>query len=299
MGIGLKRIIYTFATGHPKYKTMATALAMSLELQGSATSRVLMTDEPDNKELCTLYEEIIAPNPKYPHWFSKLAAYEMTDADAVMFVDGDTLAVRNPDEVFDRLQGIPFAVQGDLAEEDHWYGDFGKARRQEGVGAAPTFIGGWLYYERCPETEALIKEIMLLSERYDELGPDRNMGHVVDEICISLAMAKTGIGRVLPANSDISVSTHYKMGTVKLAVLKGECTFIESKYRPLVCKPVFYHSAMGRYDLRYWVQAHRVMRVFARFPGWPKPKDSLIVKLWRRVVWVATFVYVKVTGMDR
>ena len=56
---------------------------------------------------------------------------------------------------------------------------------------------------------------MALAGRYDELGPDRNMGHVVDEICISLAMAKTGIGQVLPANSDISVTTHYKMGTVE------------------------------------------------------------------------------------
>ena len=117
---------------------MARALAMSLELQGSSTRRLLMTDEPENESLSSLYHEIIPPNSKYPHWFSKLAALEMTDADAVMFVDGDTLAVRNPDEIFDRLKGIPFAVQGDLAEEDVWYGDFGKARKLLGVQAAPT-----------------------------------------------------------------------------------------------------------------------------------------------------------------
>ena len=272
---------------------------MSLELQGSETLRVLMTDEPDNPELCALYQEVIPPNPNFPHWFSKLAAYEMTDADAVMFVDGDTLAVRNPDELFERLKGIPFAVQGDLSEENEWYGDFGKARRVMGVKAAPTFIGGWIYYERGPETERLIREIMAIAERYDELGPKRNAGHVVDEICISLAMAKLGLGKVLPPNSDISVSTHYRMGTVRLDVLKGECTFIEAKYRPLLCKPVFYHSAMSRYDLRYWVQARRVMRVFRRFPGWPKPKDALVVKLWRRVVWGATILYVKLFGLDR
>ncbi len=298
-GNGLKRVIYTFATGHPKFKTMARALAMSLELQGSTTPRLLMTDEPENQSLKGLYGQIIPPNPKYPHWFSKLAALEMTDADAIMFVDGDTLAVKNPDELFEKLKGIPFAVQGDLSEEDSWYGDFGKARRLLGIGAAPTFIGGWIYYERCPETENLIKEIMALADRYDELGPNRNMGYVVDEVCISLAMAKTGIGQVLPPSADISVATHYKMGTVKLDVLKGECTFIEAKYKPLVCKPTFYHSAMNRYDLRYWVQARRVMRVFARFPGWPKPKDSIPTKVWRRIVWISTTWFVELTGMDR
>lgn len=295
----MKRVIYTFATGHPKYKTMVKALALSLDLHGSQTTRLLMTDEPTNPELCRLYNEIIAPNPKYPHWFSKLAALEMSDADAVMFVDGDTLALQNADALFDRLQGIPFAVQGDLSAEDTWYGNFGKARRSLGIDKAPTFIGGWLYYERCPETEQLISEIMALADRYDELGPDRNAGYVVDEICISLAMAKLGIGQVLPPNSDISVSTHYKMGTVKLDVLKGECAFVEAKYKPLVCRPVFYHSAMSRYDLRYWVQAHRVLRLFKRFPGWPKPKDSILVKVWRRVVWAATIVYVKLFGLDR
>lgn len=279
---------------------MAQGLALSLEFTDSKTHRVLMTDHPEDEELCRYYDEIIPPNPKYPHWFSKLALLEMTDADAVMFVDGDCLAVRNPDSVFDRLQGMPFAVQGEWTTEDYWYGDFGAAKKKFGLDKAPIFIGGWLYYERGPDTVRLIEEIMKIREMYDTLGPHRNFGEIVDEICISLAMAKLGIGTVLPSSADISVTTHYKVGPpVKFDLLRGECTFVEGAHKPILCKPVFYHSAMARYDLRYWVQMKRLMRLYKNFKGWPHYSEPIRVKLWRRLVWWTTTGYVKLMGLEK
>jgi hypothetical protein len=294
----MKRVIYTFATGDRVYKTMAKGLALSLDLYDSKTPRLLMTDGND-PDLCELYHEVIPPSEKYPHWFSKLAALDMTDADAVMFIDGDCLAVRNVDELFDKLQGSHFAVQGEWVEETNWYGDFAGARAKEGVTKSPTFSGGWLYYERTEEAKRLIAKIMEYADRYDELGLKRNGGKVVDEVCISLAMAKTGIGVAFPNSADFSVSTWYKMGRVHLDVLKGECTFIEAKYKPILCKPYIYHSAMARWDLRYWIQLHRLFKLYRDYPSWPRPADSFTTKVHRRLVMWGTKVFQRLTGVDK
>lgn len=294
----MKRVIYTFATGDRVYKTMAKGLALSLELNDSKTPRLLMTDGQD-PDLAALYHEVIPPNEKYPHWFSKLAALEMSDADAVMFIDGDCLAVRNVDELFEKLKGHPFAVQGEWVEETNWYGDFAAARAKEGVVTSPTFSGGWIYYERCDAAKQLIAKIMEYADRYDELGLIRNGGKVVDEVCISLAMAKTGIGTAFPNSADFSVSTWYKMDRVHLDVLKGECTFIEAKYKPILCRPYIYHSAMARWDLRYWIQLRRLFKLYRDYPGWPRRPDKLPAKVHRRLMMWGTKIFQRLTGVDR
>jgi hypothetical protein len=295
----VRRVIFTFATGAQKYKVMAKALALSLELVDSKTRRVLMTDSPEDPDFQRLYHEFVEPTEKYPHWFSKLALLELTDADQVMFIDGDCLAVKNVDELFDKLQGSEFAVQGEWIDEPNWYGDFATCRKRLGLNKTPTFSGGWLYYERTERTQELIREIMSIAAQYDELGIHRNNGKIVDEVCISLAMAKTGIGKVFPNSSNFSVTTWYKMKRCHLDVLKGECTFIEAKYKPIICKPYIYHSAMADWDVRYWFQMRRLFRLFDRFPGWPRKKDGFGIRLYRQVLRRLIAVHNALTGMNR
>lgn len=295
----MKRVIYTFATGQRRYAAMAKAMARSLVIQGSRTHRLLLTDLPAAPDLARLFDEVIGPDPKFPFWYAKLAACELTDADAVMFVDSDCLAVRNPDGLFERLEGKKFCVQGDWREEDWWYGDFARARRHAGVGAAPVFNGGWMYYERCPETDEIIEQTLAFFADYDKLGTDLLYNMPPEEVCVSLALAKTGYGEVLDAEWNISSTPNYMIGRAHLDVLRGECTLVEGRYRPQVCKPVFYHSAMARYDWRFWYQAWRVTRALEKYKGWPRPKEWIAVKVWRRLVWGATVAFVWATGLLR
>ncbi len=262
-----KRIVLTFATGHPQYLEMAEGLGLSLALHHSDTKRVLVTDHaPGNARVDRLlplaFDQVIPPPARFQHWFIKLCALEATDADQVLFIDGDCLALKNIEPLFDELEGSDFAVQGTWRSDiKHWYGDIGKVMAARGLSAIPQFSGGFLYYERTPAATALIDKVMELAAIYDEIGVQRNGKHVVDEVCISLAMAETGIGKVFPMSKGYSVTPWMSLGRKKLDVVSGECSFVKLVDRPRAFSPYIYHSASAKWDFAYWRELNRVLRM--------------------------------------
>ena len=258
--------VLTFATGHGKYITMAKGLAISLELQYCTVPRVIVTDS-DDPELAKLYDVVLKPDPKYPYWFTKLCALEHTEFSKILYIDGDSLAVRPLDPIFKAFDGSDFAVQGRLTEGLRWYGDMASVMKKRGLDKIPIFSGGLLYYERTDNARALIDKIMELSEEYDSIGLERNGGYVVDEVCISLAMAETGIGKIVPDSAQFSFTPWTMQNKVRLDVLRGECDFIKGDSPPRLVKPIIYHSAHTKWDTVYWRELRKVMKVGAKLLG--------------------------------
>lgn len=294
----MKRIVLSFATGASQYRTMAKALGLSLRLHGSQAKRVLMTDQPGDPELQATWDQLIPPTPGYSHWFLKLSALEATDADQILFIDGDSLAVGNVDPIFDQLAGSDFAVQGRWERDPgDWYGNFRAAMDRVGVDQAPKFSGGFLYYENTDRARALLQEINQLKESYDDLGLRRNGGHVVDEVCISLAMAKTQIGRVVPDSANYSLTPWRRNGRLNLDVLRGECSFFRSMPEPEIARPLLYHSARAKWDLDYWRQVRVLIRLL-RNPRTPFMEQTPSARIRQKLARVAVEVYRKLCLPD-
>ena len=258
--------VLTFATGHRKYATMAKALALSLELNFCDVPKVIVTDI-DDPELLRLFDFVLPPPPGFDHWFIKLCALEHTQFDRVLFIDGDSLAVQPIGPLLDQLAGSDFAVQGTWLPEAQWYGDMTATMRKRGVSQVPVFSGGFLYYERTDKAREVIKRTMDLAADYDSLGLQRNRGKVVDEVCIALAMAESGFGKVFPDDAQFSRTPYGLQSRLKLDVLHGECSFVKGDDPPRLVRPVIYHSAHAAWDLKYWREVRRVMRIGAKRLG--------------------------------
>jgi hypothetical protein len=273
----MSRVILTFATGAPAYHEMAKGLAFSLHLQGSVTPRAVLTDRPDDPEFAQLFTHVVRPPAGFDHWFMKLSAFEALDVEEVLFLDGDGLAIRNADQIFDHFTECDFGVQGRWeTHPGHWYGDIESVMVREGVAQIPRFSGGFLYYRRTDATRRLFEEIFRIRDRYDELGLERNGGHVVDEVCIALAMAKTGVGTVLPDSANLSVTPWRRVGGIELDVVGGRCRFLRQVEGIEVAEPIIYHTAMARWDLKYWRELRRMLKLF-RQSG---PPDEFRTDFW-------------------
>lgn len=242
---------------------MAKALAISLRLYECEAKLFCISDEKNDQELNELFDQVSDKPRGYDHWFMKLSGLEITDADEVLFIDGDCLALRNPNQIFDELQDCDFAVQGKwLRQIGNWYGDIDRVMSRLNLEQIPKFSGGFLYYRRTDKAKQLIQRIMELQERYDELGLQRNGGKVVDEVCISLAMAESGIGTVVPDSRQYSLTPWRRMGPIHLDVVRGECRFLRSMPELELARPIIYHTAMAKWDFVYWREVKKLLRAY-------------------------------------
>ncbi len=259
----MKRAVFTFATGHPRYAAMAKGLALSLKLHDTRAQRILVTDSSD-AELRKLYDVVLPPPKNFKHWFIKLSALETTDADQILFVDSDGLAMGSLDPIFDAMAGCEFGVQGFWRTEVQWYGDMTSVMRRRGLEKIPVFSGGFLYYERTPGAEEVIRRTMEHAADYDAIGLDKNGGKVVDEVCMSLAMAESGVGRVFPDDEPFSLTPWGLVGDLHVDAIKGECRFIKGQADPKARRPLIYHSAHAKWDHVYWRELRRLFAIYRR-----------------------------------
>jgi hypothetical protein len=275
----------TFATGHPRYATMAKALALSLELNFCDVPKVVVTDS-DDMELRRLFDVVLAPPKGFDHWFIKLCGLECTGFDSILFIDGDSLAVGPIGPLLERLKGSDFAVQGTWLSDCEWYGDMTATMRRRGIAAVPKFSGGFLYYERTDKAREVISRTMSLAADYDALGLERNRGKVVDEVCIAIAMAESGHGKAFPDSAQLSRTPYGLQTRVHLDVLRGECSFVKGGDPPRLVKPTIYHSGHAAWDLAYWREVRRLMMVGAKRLGRTSEDRDLAVRgrHWKRAL---------------
>jgi hypothetical protein len=251
-------ILFTVACGKPKYAKQAMALAMSARLHGATIPFVLCSDCAD-QGVRKWFDAVVPPVPDVGPYMQKVVGLQTTGADRVLFLDSDSLAVRNLDQLLQQLAGKPFAAMGDWISDGYYWGETLANLRKLGCERIARINGGLLYYERTPDGQAVIDRSLEVNRDFDRLGLDRLSGKIHDEGCVSPAISTTGKGELIPDTEGYSL-TPWTGVNVELDVLQGRFEIVNG-YRGEVraVKPFVYHSAMSGWDRRYWREVRRLL----------------------------------------
>ena len=257
----MRRIVYTLAVGKPKFAEYALGLGRSLKLIGDTTRRVVVTDQLDHP-WSRSFDEVLTPTDPIEWVFlSKLTALERTDADQILFIDSDSLVFKRLDPIFDYCAGRDFCVQGQAIREGEWYGDVPSHLQRHGLGELPQFNSGLIYYERTPNTLKLIERTREIARDYANTGFDSFRGKVPDEPCISLAMATTGLGHLIPDTTDFQNSGVGLVGKLRMDVRRAQCGYLCRRYDLRYVEPYVFHAWFAMNFSIYWRQLDHLARL--------------------------------------
>lgn len=282
------------AFGAKRFGEMAMGLGRSLSLIGDRTPRAILTDM-DGFDWGRHFDFVIRQSvPREETFWAKFYGLKVTEATQILFLDGDCLAFKRLDPIFEAFAGSPFGVQGIQAMDGEWYDkSVAEVCASEKVPYLPKFNGGLLYYERDPATERLLSEARAIGERYDEIGWRRNAnrhtkGVIADEPCLSLAMAKTGIGRLIPDEANFQNSAVGLVGPLRMDVRKSECNYLCRRYNLQYVEPYVFHAHFYSKFLIYWKQLSVLQRLddySDRHPfGYMSPAHKLSRSFQRRIL---------------
>lgn len=243
---------------------MALGLARSLNYCGDETERVIVTDIPGYD--WEKYFDYVLPVESALEWifFAKLDLLRRTDADQVLWIDSDCLAFQQVGPIFDHCAGLGFAAPGFLQKTGEFYGDVAGHLERHGVCSFPKITAGLLYYERCPETEKFIDQIMDLGRHYPALGFERRTPRLIpDEPCIALAMAKLQYGTLLPETTNFIHSAAGLVGKLTLDVRRNRCEFTCNQESVRYFRPRIFHAWRYKDFMIYWRQLDRLKKMEA------------------------------------
>jgi hypothetical protein len=233
-------------------------LARSLKLIGDSTRRVVMTDI-EHPAWSRNFDEVVPATGSASAYMRKLAALDATDADEVLFLDSDCLAFQRLDAIWAACEGSEFAVQGAWKSTGHWYGNLEDVLPKLSLKAIPRFNGGMIYYRRSAGALKVIEEARRIAAEYRSTGLELFRGTVPDEPVVSLAMAKTGVGRVIPDRADLMNTPVGLVGRLEMDVMRGHCQFIKRGMDDLrLIRPVVLHAGKYVNDALYWRQLSKL-----------------------------------------
>jgi hypothetical protein len=253
----MNRLVLTVGRGKPKYAEMALGLGRSLSLIGDDTRRVVVTDL-DAYPWKRSFDQVVPP-PGKRSALDKILGLELTNADAILAVDSDCLAFQRVGPIFDSCEGKPFVVIGHHQSEGQWHGaDVAQICRDYGVDKIPSFNGGLIYYERTSQTEELIREMKQVEANFDKTGFERFRGGASEEICVALAMLKTGIGEVIPDETDFMNTAVGLVGKLTLDVMRNDCHFVCRRHAIRFVRPYIFHASRYSNFRPYWKQLDKL-----------------------------------------
>lgn len=261
----MNRAILTVATGAERYADMAIGLARSLQLIGDNTKRIIITDNL-NRDWKRYFDLVLPPDGRRDSpFFAKYTALERTDFDQVLFIDSDCLAFKRLDTVFDLCSGSSVAVQGRWETDGIWYERSIKEVCQEfHIEKLPRLNSGVVYYERGPTFEKVLEFMRQVAVDYRKLGFEIFRNQVPDEPCLSLAMAKTGIGMVLPQSLNLNESGVGLIGKLHLDVLTSTCRFISGNPEVRFVEPYVFHAHYFSKLRVYWNELEKLEKLERR-----------------------------------
>lgn len=278
----MSRVVLTVGRGKPKYAEMALGLGRSLSLIGDDTPRAVITDLADFPWSRHFEHTISPPGPRSA--LDKLLGLEVTDASQVLAIDGDCLAFRRLGPIFDRCRGMDFAIIGHRQSEGTWHGaDVAEVCRRLGVDSIPSFNGGMLYYERTPKAKELIDEMKRVEGDYAQSGFADFRGNASEEVCILLAMIKTGIGTIVPDESDFMNTGVGLIGDLTLDVMRNDCRFVCRRHAVRFVRPYVFHASRYSNFRAYWKQLDRLAWLDAYADRHPYGYISPFSKLKRSI----------------
>ncbi len=250
------RGILTFAYGPPKYRRLAVTLGRSLALHCPTISTAVVCDGED-EELRALFDRVV---PLRPEWGGGFAQKLHLDAYApfaeTLFLDADSLVVRDLEPLWEVFAGVPVGVvKGRRLVDEHWYGDVATICRNLGLDHLDNFNGGLYYVRSSREATEVYARARELAARYAEIGLEPMRGGLADEPVMAIALALSGI-KLVPDPEGRTMATLLGLrGSPDLDVLAGTARFDKhgAWVTPAVvhfCEPFLTGRTQGRWYRR-------------------------------------------------
>jgi len=278
----MSRVVLTVGRGKPKYAEMALGLGRSLSLIGDDTPRAVVTDLPEPPWSRHFQHVLAPPGPRSA--LDKLFGLELTEAQQILAIDGDCLAFRRLGPIFDYCQGKGFVLVGHRQSQGTWHGaDVAEICRRLGVDSIPSFNGGLIYYERSPQTLELIEEMKRIEADYANSGFADFRGNASEEVCILLAMAKTGYGELIPDETDFMNTGVGLIGELTLDVMRNDCRYVCRRHAVRFVRPYVFHASRYSNFRIYWKQLDRLAWLDAYADRHPYGYISPFSKLKRSI----------------
>lgn len=228
-------------------------LGRSLSLIGDETQRVIVTDL-EGFDWKRYFDYVF--KPKTPRSaLDKLLAFDYLDAKSVYSLDVDCLAFKRLAPVFTYCEGKTFAVQGEWQTEGKWHGaEVKEVLAAKNLSQLPKFNGGALYYESNPDFETLLTAMKKQEESYASSGFGDFRGKASEEVCVALGMMETGIGEVIPDDTNFMNTGSGMIGKLRMDVRRNQCSFLSRKSHVRYVEPFVFHASEYANFSIYWRQ---------------------------------------------
>ena len=218
----------TLAYGKEIYIELGKALGRSLERFNPDLCRALVTDSTD-PELLELYSPVI---PLRPEWGTdvsqKLHLDEYTPFDRTLFIDCDSIVVRDIGSAFDLFSdedtcaiGTEFMVPGDNVRE----ADIQRVLDNLSISRIPWFNGGIYYLDRNQRQGEIFRLARTYLDQYREIGfNDFRSDGPADELLLGAAMEVLGLPPISDEGKLMRTPTGM-LGKLKVDVISGHASF--------------------------------------------------------------------------
>lgn len=228
-------------------------LGRSLSLIGDETPRAIVTDIK-GFDWSRYFDYVFEPLASRSA-LDKLLAFDYLDAEAVYAIDCDCLAFKRVEPVFQHCLGLPFAVQGNWQTEGMWHGAaVPKVLEQHGLDRLPKFNGGALYYEKTEAYFTLLEAMKDVELNYGQSGFADFRGNASEEVCVALAMMRTGFGSVVSDDTDFMNTGSGMIGKLHMDVRSNTCRFLSRKSKVRYVEPTIFHASEYSNFTIYWRQ---------------------------------------------
>jgi hypothetical protein len=215
----------TVATGPRKYIDIAINLANSLELTNNHVKRAIITDSTDSR--LKQHFHIVIPLKESINGFQlKVKSYYYTPFQKTIFIDADSLVIRNVDHLWKAFNGNPVTVLGKKVYSGRLLDvDVESLCVKLGLEYMLTFNGGVYYFEKSAKADEVFAYTEYIIANYDALGLYKHHGNIADEGVMSVAMGKY---QMEPVRDDQRTGMFMPInvqGQFKMDILKGYCQF--------------------------------------------------------------------------
>lgn len=230
--------VVVMAYGSRRYLRQAWHLVISLRRYSPTVPIALITDRPNDRLAAVADLVIRLDGPIVTDGQAKLDLDLYSPFGRTLYLDADSLVVRDIRPLFDRFGQSEFVVLGRSISAGYWYGEVTAMCALAGSDSLPKFNGGIFYFTRGASARAIFRKARELAGQYAALGYDTFNGGVADEPLLAIALAQQRIAAQPVDNSSVSLLGI--TSPLSINTLSGRASF-DKKHRPVA--PAVVHFA--------------------------------------------------------
>ena len=206
----MTRGFVTIATGNNHFYRIAAALLRSYRAFTADPMPFALICDRENEYSAKFDQTVILADPAFSY-IDKLRLAECVPFDETIFIDADSLAYRDLNDLWAVFENAPdFSALGQNYPADYQYAWF----KREDVGEfsdrvkfIPDFIGGIYFLRRSPYLKEFSETCMYILKHYKDFR-FRQFSDPADEPIVALAMAVNGCGTVPDSSFPVCFYPH-------------------------------------------------------------------------------------------